>query len=160
MAIQTTVSGSATTLPAEALQQAGQRAVEDSLEQWASGTDGIFLRFGNAAFARYGYSRRTATYQKQQRRKLGFIAPFTSPDRNRPNKFRDTIRIPDVGHRVRVSQAGGRAVGYLTARAARGLNFHPRYLHEWSTLHPTEERELLDRIEQRLAQRTDEALNG
>jgi hypothetical protein len=160
VAIKYRTSGNATTLPPDALPHAGERAVEESLSAWAGGTDGLFLRFGVAAFSRYGYTPRTLSYQKQQRSKLGFVAPFTSPVKNRPNKFRDLIRVPTLGHRVSVGQVGGRTVGYLTARAARGLNPHPRYLYEWSTLHPIEARELLDRIETRLAQRTEEALNG
>jgi hypothetical protein len=142
------------------LDAAGLRSVVDGLEEWASdGRSGIIDRFKASAFNRLRLTPRTARYRKQQLKRLGAVLPYVSPY-NQVNKFRDLVRVPGVGHRTTGTTIVGRPTGYLTVRAARGLNPHPRYLYEWTVAHPLEQADILARIDRRLAKNADEALNG
>lgn len=159
MSIKFDASGSATTLDKAPLSEAGVIAARETLEAFAQSPQGIIQRFTHESFGRLGLTRRSQDYQKKQISIFGTTLPYVSP-RNNPNKFRDLIRVPNVGHRVVASDVQGNGVAIMTAAAARGLNFHRMYLAQWSRLHSLEESQIMNDLHERLGKRIEEALDG
>lgn len=139
----------------------GQDTVRAALSGWAVDDRGLRARFLASAFGALGLTRRSANYRRRQRKVLGQELPYVSPKKH-PNKFRNLIKIPGVGHKIFATRTGNSGVGYLKASAARGLNFSKNggtYLAEWSRLAPIEDHAILQRLEAELATRIDKGLH-
>lgn len=128
-----------------------------TLREYATGTmpapasANILDRFKPQAFTRFGFTERSAGYQRRQMRILGELRPFYSPrslnwikvaqaiakpsatgiqsalrsmSRFSKPHLRDQISLPGIGHNITTS--GTKRIRIqLTYRAARALNAHP-----------------------------------
>ena len=133
-----------------------QRACVDGLASWSADRKGLGGRLAASSWAVYGWTRRSAGYEKRQTRGPFGILPYVSP-RSKGygsiGKMLFALTIPGRGHNVMAGQCNSvEADAVMTAPGARGLNFQAgkghisTYLAEWSRIYPHEEIEISRRI--------------
>lgn len=145
-------------IPAEQVGTVGVATVTEALKGWASDrAAGLGFRFTHAAFSKLGYRPRSASYQRKQGAIHGTTLPFVGV--RGATRFRDLVLVPGALSRVEQTGHGTVSSALLTVQPPKGLRLQS-YLEEWARLAQPEEVALLDRLEQTMTRKMEEALNG